>query len=252
MVRPKETRFDKQSRFAARDHRDKAGAMLSAFTLSLRQLGDPAILRVLAKSLAVTLLLLATLGVALWFAGGALAGWLGAGDALSGLAAFLALAAGLMFGWLIFRAIAILVIGLFADDVVAAIEAKHYPAALATARPVPFARSLAMGAGAATRTVLVNLAALPVYVALLATGVGLPIGFFVVNALLLGRDLGDMVAARHLPRRELPAFRRGTRAVRWLLGGIGTGLLLVPGVNLVAPVVAAAMATHMFHRRLVP
>jgi hypothetical protein len=56
------------------------------------------------------------------------------------------------------------VIGLFADGVVEAVEARHYPEALASARPLPFARSLAMGAGSAARAIAWNIAALPLYV----------------------------------------------------------------------------------------
>ena len=223
--------------------------MVPAFLLSIGQLGDRRILAVLAKSLAVTLALLATLGTALWYAGVALAGWAGL-DAASGVAGVVALVAGVAFGWLLFRALAVAVVGLFADEVVAAVEARHYPAALQTARPVPFARGMAMGAGSVTRAILWNVAASPLYVVLLATGVGTAIGFFAVNAALLGRDLGDMVAARHRTASELPAFRRATRLPRLALGAVGTALLLVPIVNLVAPVLGAAMATHLFHRRL--
>ncbi|MES2336672.1 MAG: EI24 domain-containing protein [Pseudomonadota bacterium] len=224
--------------------------MIAAFLLSLGQLGDRRILLVLAKSLAVTLVLLATIGTGLWFGAAALARWAGFSDANSGIAGLLAVIAGLALGWLIFRALAIAVIGIFADDVVAAVEAKHYPQALARARPVPFARGLAMGAGSAARAILWNVAAIPLYVLLLATGIGTPIGFFAVNAALLGRDLGDMVAARHRAPAELLAFRNATRIPRLLLGASGTALLLIPFVNLLAPVLGAAMATHVFHRRL--
>lgn len=224
--------------------------MIAAFLLSLGQLGDRRILGVLAKSLAVTLALLGTIGVALWFAGAAFAHWMGLGDATGGITAFAALLAGVAFGWLLFRSVAIAVVGVFADAVVEAVEARHYPAALARARPVPFARGLAMGAGSAARTLLWNVAAVPLYVVLLATGVGTPIGFFAINALLLGRDLGDMVAARHRTAAELPAFRQATRLPRLMLGAAGTALLLIPIVNIVAPVLGAAMATHLFHRRL--
>ncbi len=107
-----------------------------------------------------------------------------------------------------------------------------------------------MGAGSAARAILWNVAAIPLYVLLLATGIGTPIGFFAVNAALLGRDLGDMVAARHRAPAELLAFRNATRIPRLLLGASGTALLLIPFVNLLAPVLGAAMATHVFHRRL--
>lgn len=225
--------------------------MIAAFLLSLRQLGDPRIVRVFVTSFAVTVLLMATLGAALWWSARAAARtWLAASDTGAGVAGFLALLAAVALAWLLFRAIAIAVIGIFADDVVAAVEARHYPAALASARPVPLARSAVMGAASAARAILVNLAATPLYILLLVTGIGTPIGFFVVNAGLLARDLGDMVAVRHVERRALPDVRRATRGARLMLGAVTTGLLLIPFVNLLAPVLGAAMATHVFHRSL--
>jgi CysZ protein len=219
--------------------------MIRAFLLSLAQLGDRAILGVLAKSLAVTLALFALLGVGVWWGtDAALAAWAWHGSA----AAVVAAAVTVLALWLLFRAIAVLVVGLFADEVVQAVEARHYPAALASARPVAFHRALGMGLRSALRFVLVNLLALPLYLVLLATGVGTAVLFFAVNAWLLGRDLGDMVAARHLTGAMMRQWRAATGGKRFLLGLAATGLFVVPVVNLVAPVLGAAMATHLFHR----
>ncbi|MFV0625672.1 EI24 domain-containing protein [Sphingomonas sp. ac-8] len=224
--------------------------MIRAFLLSLGQLGDRRILGVLAKSLAVTLLLFVALAAALALGARALVRdgfhW---GGGVGDLAAAAAVIATVGLGWLLFRAVAIAVTGIFADEVVAAVEARHYPAALAGARPVPFARGVAMGIGSAGRVVAVNLMLAPVYLLLLATGVGTAIAFFLVNGWLLGRDLGDMVAARHLPADAMRDWRRTTGGGRMLLGLAGTALLLVPLVNLIAPVLGAAMATHWFHER---
>ncbi|MBB3695371.1 EI24 domain-containing protein [Sphingomonas sp. BK580] len=218
--------------------------MLRALLLSIGQLGDPPVLRVLAQSLAVTLALFAALALALWWlVDAALAGWAHHG-AMAGLAA--AVVTALAF-WLLFRAIAILVVGLFADRIVAAVERRHYPAAAASAREVPLARGLAMGLGSATRFVLINLLLLPVYLALLVTGVGTAALFFLVNAWLLGRDLGDMVAARHLPRAAMRDWRAATGGRRFVLGLAGTALFVVPLLNVLAPVLGAAMATHLYH-----
>ena len=135
-----------------------------------------------------------------------------------------------------------------ADGVVAAVEARHYPAALSSARAVPLHRSMRMGLGSAARFLLVNLVMTPVYLALLVTGVGTAAAFFVVNARLLGRDLTDMVASRHLPGAAMRDWRTANTGGRFLLGLAGTGLFVVPVVNLLAPVLGAAMATHLFHR----
>lgn len=222
--------------------------MLRAFPLALAQLGDPPIVRVFLKSIALTLVIFAVVGVGVWYAAHGVAWrYLGAGwGALAEVAVVLLMIAG---AWLLFRAVAVAVVGVFADEVVQAVEAKHYPDRLAVARNVPLAQSVWMGLGSAGRAIGVNLLFVPLYLVLAITGVGTAVAFFVVNAWLLGRDLGDMVAVRHLPKAELARWRRGTRVVRWTLGAAGTGLLLVPFVNLVAPVLAAAMATHVYHRR---
>lgn len=219
--------------------------MLRPLLLSLRQLGDPPVLGVLATSLALTLAIFALTGAALWWGlDTLLAGW----AYRHSLAGAVALLATLLAGWLLFRAVAILVVGLFADTIVAAVERRHYPHALATARPVPFHRGLAMGLTSAARFVAINLALAPVYVALLVTGVGAPILFFLVNGWLLGRDLGDMVAARHLTPATMRGWRTATGLSRFVLGLAVTGLFVVPLLNILAPVLGAAMATHLFHR----
>ena len=224
--------------------------MIHAFLLSLGQLTDRPVLSVFLKSLAVTLLLFAAAGIGLWFALDATfdtyaAHWQDESGIFAAVATALLLAGA---WWLLFRAIAVAVIGLFGDEVVAAVESRYYPAAHAAARPVPLARSLAMGLGSAGRAIGVNLLLLPAYLLLIVTGVGTPILFFAVNGWLLGRDLGDMVAARHMPAAQLSEWRKGTTARRFALGLIGTGLFVVPVLNLVAPVLGAAMATHVFHR----
>lgn len=220
--------------------------MFRAFLLSVGQLGDPPVLRVFALSLAVTLAIFAVAGVAVWWGTQAvLEGWMhsGAGGIATAFAIFVTLFA----LWLLFRAVAVAVVGLFADGVVEAVEARHYPAALASARPLPLHRSVTMGLRSAVRVVAVNLLLLPLYVLLLATGVGTAAAFFLVNGWLLGRDLGDMVASRHMDSRALKAWRGGTRGRRFALGLAGTGLFVVPILNLLAPVLGAAMATHLFH-----
>lgn len=224
--------------------------MIYAFFLALGQLGDRPVLAVFAKSLAVTLLLFAAAGVGLWFALDAWTRTYAArlqmgGGVIPVIASVVVIA---LNWWLLFRAVAIAVIGLFGDEVVAAVEARHYPAAHAAAHPVPFGRTLAMGLGSAARTIGVNLLLLPIYLLLIVTGVGTPVLFFAVNGWLLGRDLGDMVAARHMPARELSAWRRQTVARRFVLGLGGTGLFVVPVLNLAAPALGAAMATHIFHQ----
>jgi uncharacterized protein involved in cysteine biosynthesis len=224
--------------------------MLSFFARAFGQLGDPAIRRVLLKSLALTLLLFA--------AAAGLIGWLVTGTNPCGIgpldyrcelgsdagAAAALLIAGLGL-WFLLPAIAIGVIGFFADEVVEAVEARHYPQA--RGRAVPLGRSLRLSVRSFLRILLWNLLAAPFYLLLLVTGVGPLILFSAVNALALGRDLGEMVAARHMDDPAMGAWLAATRLPRATLGLGAAWLFLVPFANLLAPLLGAAAATHMFH-----
>jgi uncharacterized protein involved in cysteine biosynthesis len=225
--------------------------MPTAFARAFQDLADPAIRRVLAKSLAVTLLLF--LGAA------ALLGWLLTGanpcdigpldydcTLASGQGALAALLLGLLGLWFLFPAIAIGVIGVFADEVVEAVERRHYPHA--GGRNVPLGRSLRLSLASVGRLLLWNLLAAPFYLLLLVTGIGPFLLFSAVNALALGRDLGEMVAARHHQGPEMKRWLAATRGRRATLGLGAAWLFLVPFANLLAPLLGAAAATHMFHR----
>ncbi len=224
--------------------------MVQALLLSIGQLFDKRIVAVFAKSMLVTLAIFAALGAALWFGIEYLvATTFSASQSIASLAAATAILVALLGAWLLFRVVAIAVIGVFADEVVHAVEAKHYPERFAAARDLSFARSAAMGLRSAGRALLVNLVLSPLYLLLLVTGVGTPVAFFIVNSWLLGRDLGEMVAVRHMPAQDLKRWRASTRLARFATGAAGTGLFFIPFANLIAPIVGAAMATHMFHRR---
>ena len=215
-----------------------------AFLLALRDLPNPRVLRVLAQSLALTLLLLAISGAAIFFgARWALTHWKWLDEAqldMAGILIVLAIVAG---SWLLFRAVAIVVVGLFADGIVADVEGRHYPAAAQRAVDVGWRQNISLALASLVRLVGGNLLALPVYILLLVTGIGTPIFALLVNALLLGRDLEAMVLARHpdQPRLDKPA--------RWSLGLLSAASFVVPIANLLAPILSAAMAVHMLHLR---
>jgi uncharacterized protein involved in cysteine biosynthesis len=222
------------------------GAMLSAFALAIGQLGDRRILAVLGKSMALTLAVFAVLGAAGWWAiGWALARY-GVADGGT-LRAFLAAVLTVLAGWLLFRLVALAVLQLFGDEVVRAVEAEHYPAAAAAARPLGWREEVRVSLKSVLRSLGYNLAALPVALLLLATAIGPALLFAAVNAVLLGRELTEMAALRHRDaagRAPLPGA-----LARFALGGAVVALLTVPFVNLLAPVLGAAAATHLVHRR---
>ena len=215
-----------------------------AFLLALRDLPNPRVLRVLAQSLALTFLLLAVSGTAIFFAvRWGLAHWQWLGDAERDIAGLLVVVAIVAGSWLLFRAVAIVVVGLFADAIVADVEGRHYPGAAARAVDVGWRRNIILALASLVRLIGGNLLALPLYILLLVTGIGTPILALFVNALLLGRDLEAMVLARHPDRPRLD------RPARWSLGLLSAASFVVPVANLLAPILSAAMAVHMLHLR---
>lgn len=223
--------------------------MLSAFTLALAQLFDPRVLRILAKSIAATLLAFALLGAAgWWLADWALAtAWLD-DDTAAEMRGLIALMLVVLGGVLLWRIVALAVLQFFADEVVEAVEARHYPTALAAARKLGWREELANGLSGGGRALLFNLIALPFALVLLVTGIGPALLFWAVNAVLLGRELQDMVWLRHRHAPNAPAPLR--KFERFALGGIVAALLIVPLVNLLAAFIGAAMATHLVHRKV--
>ncbi|MFM7348570.1 MAG: EI24 domain-containing protein [Erythrobacter sp.] len=228
-------------------------AVPAALIKAVRQFGDRAIIAVAAKSILITLLIFAGLGAGL-YAGfawivrhGALAGILPEGYAASA-AAMVALVFGLVAFWLLFRVVALAVLQFFADEVVAAVEKRHYPDRAAEARPLPLRRDLANSARGLLRALGYNLAALPVAGLLGFTVIGPSLVLLAVNAVLLGRELTDMAWLRHARGNE--AANPVPRGERNLLGAVVAGLMLVPLANLAAPLIGAAAGTHLVLRRL--
>ncbi|AOF95790.1 EI24 domain-containing protein [Sphingobium sp. RAC03] len=214
--------------------------ILTAALRAFPSLFHGAALRLLFKTLALTLLIFVALGGGIWAGFHALRlhyGW-GGGGLAEATATALAVVA---LGWLLFRATAMAVMGLFADDIIEAVERQSYPDAAATARPVGWARSGRYALASLRRTLGWNLLALPAYLLLLVTGVGTIALFLALNAYLLGRDMADMVEPRH---PALPPIGRGSR---WLMGLLSAIAFLVPLANLLAPIWSAAMAVHMLH-----
>ncbi len=222
-------------------------AMLPAFALALTRLADRRILAIWLKSLAVTLLVFIALGIGGWFGLIWLLDRYGEADGLGQLAAVLILA---IAGWLLWRIIALAVLQFFADEVVLAVEQRDYPEMAARARKLGLHEEARRALAGAGRALLFNLLALPVALVLAITGVGAPLVFLLVNAVLLGRELQDMVWLRHRATAGSPPPLTGIE--RLGLGGVVALLLTVPVVNFVAPFLGAACAVHLIHRKGAP
>jgi uncharacterized protein involved in cysteine biosynthesis len=220
-------------------------AVPAALAKAIGQLADRAVVMVAIKSIAITLALFAGLGGGFYFGLAALGERLGAHG---GWAVLFALVLVPIAVWLLFRIVALAVLQFFADEVVAAVEARYYPALAATARALPFRRDLANSLRGLRRALGYNALALPVAGLVMFTAIGPALVFLTVNAVLLGRELTDMAWLRHCAGDE--AGNPAGRGERILLGAAIAGLMLVPLVNLIAPVIGAAAGAHLVLRRL--
>lgn len=217
----------------------------AALVKAAGQLGDRRVVAVLAKSVAITLALFGLLGAGAYVGLAQVAARFGVDAGWAGVLAALLVPVAM---WLLFRVVALAVLQFFADEVVAAVEARHYPALAGQARPLPFRRDLANAVKGLLRALGYNLLALPLAGLVAFTAVGPALVFLGVNAVLLGRELTDMAWLRHCGGRE--NANPCPRAERLLLGASVAGLMLVPIVNLLAPVIGAAAGTHLVLRRL--
>ncbi|WP_374656660.1 EI24 domain-containing protein [Dongia sp.] len=209
--------------------------MLHALSLAFGQLSDPRIKKVIGISIVIA----AAVFVGLYFATDYafsiflnLDGWLGA--LLSGAGTF-------FFAWFTFPIVTATTAAFFADEVVDAVMARHYPE-----RSQPFKVSIA-------ETVIdgVKLAS----IAILANIVTLPLLFFPpiyavvaygLNGYLLGREYYEMPAFRRLARPEAKALFQRHRG-RFVFAGIVIAFLsTIPILNLIAPIVGIAFMVHMF------
>lgn len=220
------------------------------FWRALAQLSDPRFRRVLWIGIALTLVLLAVI-----FAGFVVLIQMVVPDTISlpfvGVVGGvdLALSVGtffVMIGLSVFLMVPVAAAftGFYLEEVAAAVEARHY-AHLPPATPAGLWDTAIDGLGFFALLIGVNIASMVLY---LFAGPFVPVLFWALNGLLLGREYFTVVAMRRLGRNEARAMARRHRGQIWLAGVLMAAPLSVPLVNLVVPVLGAATFTHLFHR----
>ena len=219
--------------------------MIRSLSRALRQAGDPAFLRVLGLSVALSALcfigLAATAG---WGLHHVLAhqGWLADAAAALGSVGSLLLAL-----WL-FLPVAAAIATLFLEPVCRAVERRWYPG-LPPARGASLLVQAADGLALAARLVVLSLIGL--VVTLLVPGVGLLIGW-AINGWATGRGLFAAVAMRRMTRGAALSLYRGERGAV-LAGGVVLAVASsVPLLNLLVPVIGTATMLHLVERARSP
>jgi CysZ protein len=140
--------------------------------------------------------------------------------------------------------VAALFVGLFLEVVVGAVERRSYPDA-PPGRGAGLWDQLRSGLGLFGALILGNIAVLILSLFMPPLAPFLLIG---MNGWLIGREYAEMVAMRRMTGPEAKAFRKRHSGRIFAFGVATAALLAVPVVNLFAPLVGAAAATHCFHR----
>jgi len=213
--------------------------LLRALFLAIRQLDDPPIQRIVLRCVALALvtftLLIGAVGGCLGMLGPTGIGWLDSTLAVLGSAGALVLA------WLLFPIAIAASLGVFADDVIKAVEQRSYPG-LAAAPGMGFTRSSLGSIRFMAVALALNLLVLPLY---LLPGPNLLV-YGALNGYLLGREYFETVAQRRLDWRTLARLRRTYRVRLWSAGVVIAAMLTVPILNLIAPVIAICFMVHLF------
>ena len=231
--------------------------MIDAAVKALSQMLTPPMRRILWRSIAFALALIAVFAIGLQ----RLLSWLTTSGerwvdtALGGayhtpvdiLAWILSIAAavGILVGAVfLMPAVTALIASIFVDDVAEEVERVHYPAE----RPgtaLPLSRALIEGIKTALLAVLLYLLALPFF---FFAGIGV-IVFFLVAAYLLGREYFLLAAMRSRTVDEAKAFRKQHASTVFAAGCVVAAFVSIPIVNLATPLFGTAFMVHM-HKRL--
>lgn len=218
--------------------------MIRSFSLAIRQLPDPAFRRVLLRALLLATIVFVGLAAVVWFF---LAGtdfftfWLLETiiDVLGGVAV-------VVVTWLLFPAVASFFVTLFLEDIVGAVEERHYPDD-PPPHAIPLSTTVVVSLRFTTVALALNVLALPFY---LLTFWFPPFAlalFYCLNGYLLSREYYELVALRRLDARAATSLRKANRQRLFLAGVIITFLFTVPIVNLFASVIGVAAMAHLFH-----
>lgn len=222
--------------------------MIKSLLLSLSCFNNTTVRRILMQSIMLTLTILTALAVALFYGGDYLLSLWGWGMDLGTWSYLMGLIMGSLLTWFLFRSVAVLVIWMFADDIVEAIEWQHYSHSALTATKPGWIKSMAIGLRSLLRAIVYNLLALPLYLIALFTVLGTPIIFLVINGLLLGKELEEMIALRHQSSLNSGNDWVMGKFERFSLGFAMNAAMMIPFVNFLIPVIGVAAATHMMHR----
>jgi len=219
--------------------------MISAFVKAFAQLSDPRLLRVvLAGFLATTVIYAVLIAALIWALAQA---WVQELPLVGAIAAWGTAVGAVIIATLLFPGIVAAFIGLWMDQIAAAVEARHHPD-LPPPRDIPLHESVASSLRLAGLAVGVNLLLLPLYIVLIFLPPLNMVVYYAVNGRLLGQEYFESIAQRRRTADDARGLRRDHIGQVWLAGIAMTILLTIPVLNIVAPIIGAAAMVHLFQK----
>lgn len=218
--------------------------MLTALVLAFRQLPEPEMRRPLVASVGWTAIAWG-IGLAAVLAVQGLFGQVSFFDVRS-LGHAVAGYTGVMM--VVFPTAVFFLLGFFSEAIIGAVERRHYPE-LPPAPGVGWLTAMSSSIRMAGISLGVNLLAL-ILVEIFASDLpgGKVLVYTLANGYLVGRGYFETVALRRFRRMQAKMLWRDHWVDFTVPGAAVAGLFLVPGVNLVAPMVGLAATIHVIER----
>ncbi|QFS81304.1 CysZ-like protein [Roseivivax sp. THAF40] len=133
--------------------------------------------------------------------------------------------------------------GIFLEDVAAAVEDRYYPDQAPPGR-IPFNETVRDTLSFLGLLIVANLCALVLYLLFAPLA---PFIFWGLNGFLLGREYFTVAAMRRVGRRGAQEMRKRHFVTIWVAGALMAVPLTIPLVNLLVPILGAAVFTHLYH-----
>ena len=219
--------------------------MLKITLITIAQISEPSLRQILVKSVLISLISILACGLLAWILLEKF-GLFGFGF-LDTFLPWIGGALTVLIGFVFFPSTIMVIGGLFSDEIIAIIEEKHYPKNIGSNR-VPLLVSIRTGLTLIIIATIINICLLPFYaLGMLLPGLSFVI-FYLGNGYLIGRELFENVAQRHLAVNEARKLRKRCFLKILLGGGLITFVATIPLINLATPLLGAGFMVHLYHK----
>lgn len=144
-------------------------------------------------------------------------------------------------GWFMLPVLVVLISGAFQETTIHRVERLEYPQEMRSGEP-HFWPDVLHDIRFTLKAAVLNLLILPFYL----IGIGFVLSVL-LNSYLLGREFFESAAGYHLGKPKAREIGRSHRMLIYTSGLVLTLLILIPGINLFAPIVAVVWMVHVYH-----